>query len=98
MEFTLIVDLGFGEKIEFSTTEFWKTVAMANFVGRLEEVGQEVDELDEDDEADDEEEYVYDDEGNAYWYDEEYEVWYMYDEDEDDWFEVDVADDGEDAV
>ena len=93
MEFTLKIDLGFCESVEFTTTEFWKTVAMVGFVERMESLGDEVAE-------DDEEEYVYDDEGNAYWLDEENDVWYMYDEDEDDWIEVDVdaEDDAEEEV
>ena len=92
MEFTLKIDLGWGESVEFSTTEFWKTVAMVGFVERMEGIDDEV--------AEDEEEYVYDDEGNAYWLDEENDVWYMYDEDEDDWIEVDVdaEDDAEEEV
>ena len=34
-----------------------------------------------------EEEYEYDEDGVAYWYDEEDEVWYWYDEESDDWYE-----------
>ena len=90
MDFKLTIDLGWGESVEFSTTEFWKTVAMVGFVERMEGIDDEVAE-------DDEEEYVYDDEGNAYWLDEENDVWYMYDADEDDWVEVDVEEDGESA-
>jgi len=88
MEFTLKIDLGFCESVEFTTTEFWKTVAMVGFVERMEGIDDEVAE----DEVEDEEEYVYDDEGYAYWYDEENDVWYMYDADEDDWVEVEVED------
>jgi hypothetical protein len=94
MEFTLTIDFGFGEKVEFNTTEFWKTVAMASFVERMEGIDEEVAE----DEVEDEEEYVYDDEGYAYWYDEENDVWYMYDADEDDWVEVEVEDEAEDEA
>jgi len=92
MEFKLTIDLGWGESVEFSTTEFWKTVAMVGFVERMEGIDDEVAEDEED-----EEEYSYDEEGNAYWFDEENEVWYMYDADEDDWVEVDLEDD-EDAA
>jgi hypothetical protein len=92
MEFKLTIDLGWGESVEFSTTEFWKTVAMVGFVERMEGIDDEVAEDEED-----EEEYSYDEEGNAYWFDEENEVWYMYDADEDDWVEVDVEED-EDAA
>jgi len=88
MDFKLTIDLGWGESVEFSTTEFWKTVAMVGFVERMEGIDDEVAE----DEVEDEEEYVYDDEGYAYWYDEENDVWYMYDADEDDWVEVEVED------
>ena len=92
MDFKLTIDLGWGESVEFSTTEFWKTVAMVGFVERMEGIDDEVAE-----DEDDEEEYVYDDEGNAYWLDEENDVWYMYDADEDDWVEVDVEEDEESA-
>jgi hypothetical protein len=34
-----------------------------------------------------EEEYEYDEDGVAYWYDEENEVYYWYDEESDDWYE-----------
>ena len=34
-----------------------------------------------------EEEYEYDEDGVAYWYDEENDVWYWYDEESDDWYE-----------
>jgi hypothetical protein len=90
MDFKLVIDLGWGESVEYKTSDFWKTVAMVGFVERMEGVDDEVAE-------DDEEEYVYDDEGNAYWLDEENDVWYMYDEDEDDWVEVDVEEDEESA-
>ena len=93
MEFTLTIDFGFGEKVEFSTFDLWKAVALAGFVESLEEfdAGDEV----EDEFAD--EEYVYDDEGVAYWYDEENEVWYAYDEESDDWYECD-EDEAEDEA
>ena len=44
MEFTLTIDFGFGEKVEFSTFELWKAVALAGFVESLEEfdAGDEV--------------------------------------------------------
>ena len=96
MDFKLTIDLGWGESVEFSTTEFWKTVAMVGFVERMEGIDDEV-AVDEDEDEGDEEEYVYDDEGNAYWLDEENDVWYMYDADEDDWVEVDVEEDEESA-
>lgn len=44
----------------------------------FEEVVEEVEEA---------EDYEYDDDGVAYWYDEEEEVWYWYDEESDDWYE-----------
>ena len=96
MEFTLTIDFGFGDKVEFSTTEFWKTVAMAGFVERMEGIDEEVAEDEEDEEAG--EEYSYDEEGNAYWLDEENEVWYMYDADKDDWVEVDLEDADDEAA
>ena len=79
MEFTLVIDWGFdGDRIEFTTSDFWKTLALAGFAQRM------------DDESDDEfadEEYEYDDEGVAYWLDAENDVWYFYDEESDDWYE-----------
>jgi hypothetical protein len=93
MEFTLKIDFGFGEKVEFSTFDLWKAVALAGFVESLEEfdAGDEV----EDEFAD--EEYEYDEEGVAYWFDEENEVWYFYDEESDDWYECElIEDDSED--
>jgi hypothetical protein len=91
MEFTLTIDFGFGEQVKFSTDALWKAVAVAGFVERLEEF-DEGDEVADEEFAD--EEYVYDEEGVAYWYDEENEVWYAYDEESDDWYECEeVAED-----
>jgi len=92
MEFTLQINFGFGESVELNTTDLWKMMALCAFVERI-------DEIDEDDDfADDEfadEEYEFDDEGTAYWFDEENEVWYFYDEESDDWYECEdeIADD-----
>jgi len=97
MEFTLKIDFGFGEKVEFSTFELWKAVALAGFVESLEEfdAGDEVESEVEDEFAD--EEYEYDEDGVAYWLDVENDVWYFYDEESDDWYECDpVEDDSED--
>jgi hypothetical protein len=44
------------------------------------------------------EEYEYDDDGVAYWFDEENEVWYWYDEESDDWYECEDEADEEEAV
>jgi hypothetical protein len=98
MEFKLTVNIGFGEKIEFTTYDFWKTLAVADFAKNLEE---DSDSYDADmDEAEDEfadEEYEYDEDGVAYWLDVENDVWYSYDEESDDWYECDlVEDDSED--
>jgi hypothetical protein len=96
MEFKLTIDFGFGEKAEFCTLDLWKAVALAGFVESLEEF-DECDEAEEDEFAD--EEYVYDDEGVAYWFDEENEVWYAYDEESDDWYECEEAEeDAEEAA
>ena len=61
---------------------FMYTFAFFNFEELLDFMGFE---LIEDEEV--EEEYEYDDEGTAYWYDEENDVWYWYDEESDDWYE-----------
>jgi hypothetical protein len=42
------------------------------------------------------EEYEYDEDGVAYWFDEENEVWYWYDEESDDWYECEA--DEEEAI
>jgi len=42
-------------------------------------------------EYDDEEGVEYDEDGVAWWFDEEEEIWYFYDEDADDWFEWDES-------
>jgi hypothetical protein len=91
MEFTLTIDFGFGEKVEISTFELWKAVAVAGCVESIEEfdAGDEV----EDEFAD--EKYEYDEEGVAYWFDEENEVWYFYDEEFDDWYECEEVEETE---
>jgi len=67
-------------------------VAKVDFFDFLSYFGIEV----EDDFAD--EEYEYDDDGVAYWFDEENEVWYWYDEESDDWYECEDEADEEEAV
>jgi hypothetical protein len=98
MEFKLTVNFGFGEMIEFTTYDFWKTLAVADFAKNLEE---DSDSYDADmDEAEDEfadEEYEYDEDGVAYWLDVVNDVWYVYDEESNDWYECElVEDDSED--
>ena len=95
MEFTLTVDFGFGEQAKFSTDALWKAVALAGFVERLEEFDEGDDFVDAEF-AD--EEYEYDDEGVAYWLDEENEVWYFYDEESDDWYECEEVEAAEEEV
>ena len=89
MDFTLEINLGFGDVVKYSTGEFWKLVALASFVENMEEIDDDVDFFNDDEEE--YEEYEYDDEGVAYWYDEENEVYYWYDEASDDWYECDVT-------
>jgi len=98
MEFKLTIDFGFGEKVEFSTFDLWKAVALAGFVESLEEfdAGDEVESEVEDEFAD--EEYEYDEEGVAYWFDEENEVWYAYDEESDDWYECEEVEEAEEEA
>ncbi len=91
MDFTLEINLGFGDVVKYSTGEFWKLIALASFVENMEEIDDDVDFFNDDEEED--EEYEYDDEGVAYWYDEENEVYYWYDEESDDWYECDVTED-----
>jgi hypothetical protein len=67
-------------------------VAKVDFFDFLSYFGIEV----EDDFEIEDEEYEYDDDGVAYWFDEENEVWYWYDEESDDWYECeDEADEEE---
>lgn len=96
MEFTLTIDWGFGEQVKFSTPDLWKTVALAGFVERLEELDDSLEEYD--DEADEfaDEVYEYDADGVAYWLDEENDVWYVYDEESDDWYECEEVEEDED--
>ena len=89
MEFKLTVNFGFGEQIEFTTYDFWKTLAVADFAKNLEEDSDAFD-------ADfDEEVYEYDDEGTAYWLDVENDVWYWYDEESDDWYDCEEVEEEE---
>jgi hypothetical protein len=70
-------------------------VAKVDFFDFLSYFGIEVeDDFSEDEFAD--EEYEYDEDGVAYWLDEENDVWYWYDEESDDWYECE-EDEGEDA-
>jgi len=89
MEFTLTIDFGFGEQVTYSTTDLWKTVALAGFVESLDEFESELDE------SFDEEVYEYDDEGTAYWLDVENDVWYWYDEESDDWYDCEEVEEEE---
>jgi hypothetical protein len=67
-------------------------IAKVDFFDFLSYFGIEV----EDDFEIEDEEYEYDDDGVAYWFDEENEVWYWYDEESDDWYECeDEADEEE---
>lgn len=43
----------------------------------------------------DDEVYEYDEDGVAYWFDEENEVWYWYDEESDDWYECEEVEEDE---
>jgi hypothetical protein len=52
----------------------------------------------EDEDFEDEDDGIeYDEDGVAWWFDEDEEIWYFYDEDEDDWFEWDEEAEEEDA-
>jgi hypothetical protein len=95
MDFQVKINFGFCDSVEVNTTDLWKILALCSFIERVEDI--------EDDEFDDEfddEEYEFDDEGYAYWFDEENEVWYWYDEESDDWYECEdeIADECEDEI
>ena len=95
MDFQVKINFGFCDSVEVNTTDLWKILALCSFIERVEDI--------EDDEFDDEfddEEYEFDDEGYAYWFDEENEVWYWYDEKSDDWYECEdeIADECEDEI
>jgi hypothetical protein len=85
MDFKLTIDWGFGEQVTFCTPDLWKTVALIGFIERLDDLDNGFEDETDNEFAD--EEYEYDDEGVAYWLDEENEVWYWYDEESDDWYE-----------
>lgn len=85
MDFALEINFGFGDVIKYNTCDFWKVVALTSFVENMEEIDDDVDFFNDDEEE--EEEYEYDEDGVAYWYDEENEVYYWYDEESDDWYE-----------
>jgi hypothetical protein len=89
MDFTLEINLGFGDAVKYNTDEFWKMVALASFVKNMEEIDDDVDFFNDGEEEveEEEEKYDYDEDGVAYWYDEENEVYYWYDEESDDWYE-----------
>ena len=86
MDFALEINFGFGDVVKYNTCDFWKVVALASFVESMEEIDDDVDFFN-DDEEEVEEEYEYDEDGVAYWYDEENEIYYWYDEESDDWYE-----------
>ena len=89
MDFKLTIDFGFGDSIEFSTDKFWKVALLNDFVTVVQAADENEEELVMEEDTED---LVYDDEGVAYWYDEEAEVWYYYDEESDDWFELEEED------
>jgi hypothetical protein len=99
MDFTIEINLGFGDTVKYNTCDFWKVVALASFVENMEEIDDDVDFIDDEEE---DEEYEYDEEGTAYWYDEENEVYYWYDEASDDWYECsdeeEVEDEGDEIA
>jgi len=96
MDFQVKINFGFCDSVEVNTTDLWKILALCSFIERVEDIE---DEDFEDDEFDDEE-YEFDDDGYAYWFDEENEVWYWYDEESDDWHECEdeIADECEDEI
>lgn len=87
MDFALEINFGFGDVIKYNTCDFWKVVALTSFVENMEEIDDDVDFFNDDEEE--EEEYEYDEDGTAYWCDQENDVWYWYDEESDDWYECD---------
>jgi hypothetical protein len=96
MDFQVKINFGFCDSVEVNTTDLWKILALCSFIERVEDFEDEDFEDDEfDDDEFDDEEYEFDDEGCAYWFDEENEVWYWYDEESDDWYECEdeIADD-----
>jgi hypothetical protein len=96
MDFQVKINFGFCDSVEVNTTDLWKILALCSFIEHVEDIdGEDF----EDDEFDDEE-YEFDDDGYAYWFDEENEVWYWYDEESDDWYECEdeIADECEDEI
>ena len=69
--------------IEFQQDHGWAV----DYAPTAEYLANQDDEV-EDDEVEDDEEYIYDEDTDAwYWYDEELDTWYVYDEESDDWIE-----------
>jgi hypothetical protein len=80
------------EVVTIETSDFEKAQIIQEFIEFQKDYGWAVD-YDVTDEylenqSDEEEDYVYDEDTDAwYWYDEDADTWYVYDEESDDWFE-----------
>jgi hypothetical protein len=84
------------EVVTIQTSDFEKAQIIQEFIEMQRDYGwavdyQPVEYIDED-----EDNYVYDEDADAwYWYDEEADTWYVYDEYEDDWVEFVEEDEAE---
>ena len=93
------------ESITIETFDFDKVEIIVKFIEFQQDHGWAVDYAptaeylaNQDDEVEDDEEYIYDEDTDAwYWYDEELDTWYVYDEESDDWVEYVEDEEAEEA-
>jgi hypothetical protein len=96
------------EVVTIETSDFEKAQIIQEFIEFQQAYGWAVDydvtdeylaNQDDKDEVEDGEEYIYDEDTDAwYWYDEDADTWYVYDEESDDWVEYVEAEESEDEA
>jgi len=99
MEYSIEINY-FGLTLKASSDDFLKLAEIQEFVEATTDSLVDFDGQDEDfeeDEFDAEDGVEYDDEGYAWWYDEEEDIYYVYDEDADEWVEFEDDESEEDA-
>ena len=92
MDYKIEIDF-FGLTLTASSNQFYKLVEIQEFVETMQEDKDELVIF----EFDAEDGVEYDDEGYAWWYDEEEDIYYVYDEDADEWVEFEDDESEEDA-
>jgi hypothetical protein len=87
------------EMVTIETSNFEKAQIIQEFIEFQQDHGWAVDYEAVEEFDDEDEEYVYDEETDAwYWYDEDLDTWYVYDEESDDWFEYVEDEESEDEA